>query len=413
MRLFACSVISGSLTALNAIDPLDCLGDGSENLLQVGDRAVVTDAYGTIAFYILKSDPGHTNDGLFEVIPVVNSSDFYWECCGYTKQSSTAITDIESGTKFIIPSGSRVPPKYFSGSNISYGDYSCWELYPFFYDSNWETWQGFALKDGVLHTVYGNQYERWDSNTEEFYSATVSNSSYFDYTPSHCLESNDGSEYIISDIDNASTLSVFNFNTLQGSNLPFTFNGSDTSWLDVLGDNNYPEVCKRYGKWFYSFRGEGFTGFCRVDVLTGDVYKLTSPPIGIYQGATAVDFYNNYIYHINSLGDRSLIRYNISSDSWETLAVFPGGSLGWCYPIFYSDSQNCLVVPTTLNTLYIYDISLNTWFIYGENLYTFKYTSPSNQYRGLGLFSPFGYSSTSARYHGVIKESTPFQIEKV
>jgi len=407
MRLLFCDTLDGNDSSLKNIDPLDYYGDGSNVPLEVGDRAVVADATGKTAFYILKSAAGQSDSGILILVPNNNPGDFYWSCCGFTKDT----IDVPSGTQFNILSGSEIPPGGFTGAVIPYSElpFMSWDVY---YDGTEAGYYGCALLGNILHVVTEGDYHRWDLVSNTYTYTAITNTHGFWGCPTHCIESPEGgSENMITDIDDLALLSRFLIDEGVVSHIPFVFVSPATSWADVFGSESTPRMALRIGKWMYVCRYPPDVGFGKVNILTGEVYKLADFPFAPKDGCMCPDFEYNQIYYVSEKPDCHTMRYSIDTDSWEDLATSPA-DLWWMHMGWIDQKTRQLILPGLDNQTHIYDIVSNTWSSY-------PYTESPEEggiplyYKDFGMVCPFGYfNKDSSLSHFIMRKDNPVRITK-
>lgn len=412
MRLFGCDSLSGGLSPLKSINPLDCIGDGSNQAISIGDRAVVANASGKVAFYILKEIAGQVDTGIMIVIPQTNPADFVWICCGFTDNSLFALP----GHTYQLTESSVIPPKGFIGGSIPYSKLSL-HVWDFPYDSSEWNWYASAIKDNKLYVVYASDLMSWDIETGAYLSEVIDNLEEMYYIPGHCTIDTDGSENLITDFSGDDlTLKRVSISQKIGTHIPFVFGGGLTSWSDALGNGgNIPYIGVRVGNTHYGWSGD--TSYpslkgVKVNVLTGSVTPIADSNIQVIWGMLVPNLYTREIYVLNDAGDTTLQKYDPVIDTWESLAIFTGYIegiwIGW-----FDIVTNSLIVPSLDGTTHIYDVLTNTWSVH----YTFDgsscYTGCCLFYKDLGAVWPFSFYEDVSLRHGIINSKNPYGITKI
>lgn len=407
MRLIFCDTLDGNNSSLKNKDPLDFAGDGSNIPLEVGDRAVVADASGKAAFYVFKEAPGQSDDGILLVIPNVNPGDFYWWCCGFTKDQ----IDVPVGTQFDIKNGSEIPPDGFSVTTIPYSEFpfSSWDV---FYNGVEKSYYGSALINNVLYVIDGVNLHIWDLTSNAYSTESIDNSHGFDEAPTHCLEYPEGgSDDMITDVHFPSTLSRFLIKERKTSHMPFVFLSPSSSWEDIFGTETIPSMAMRIGKWMFVCSIDPDIGFGKIDILTGEVHKLADFPSAPKDGCMCPDFVQNQIYYVCEDPDYTTMRYSIDEDSWEILTDSPA-DIGWLHMGWVDQKSRQLILPGLDNNTYIYDILLDTWSTYSHTESVTEGGIPL-YYKNLGMVCPFGYENAdSSLTHFIIRKDNPTRITK-
>lgn len=408
MRLIHCTSLVEGTSALKNVDPLDYKGDGSAIPLEVNDRAIVSEVSGSIAFYILKEAAAQSDNGILLVVPSVNAGDLYWSCCGFTKDSLQA----PSGTIYDVFDGSRIPPEGFAGSVIPYSElpFSGWDVW---YNGVEMSYYGCALVNNILYVVDASDLHVWDLTSESYSLEATNNTDDMWNTTSHCLENpENGSDNIISDFVEVDHLSRFKIAEREAAHIPFVFISPATNWTDIFGEEGVPWMGVRHGKWHYwTLDNAVSTGFCRVDVTTGEVYKLANMPFAADDGCIVPDFETGQIYYINAGGNSETMRYTPGTDSWGTLAPH-SGDLWWMHMSWVDSKNKQIIVPGLDNITNIYDILTDTWESHSHTESVTEGGLPL-YYKGLGMICPFGYENPNgALTHFIIKEENPFRIIK-
>jgi hypothetical protein len=408
MNLFSCSTLFTLPDSLKMIDPLDSIGDGTGRPLSVGDRAVVADALGAIAFYVLKEGVGVVDSGFMVVVPAKNPGSFYWACCGRSRNKVSAI----SGDRFLFLGGSKVPPAGFIGGSVPYSLMSL-QIYDTPGTTNY-SWSGTGVIGGMMYVVYPGTLCIWNLSTGEYTEETISNTEKMWYTPGHCTLDAGSSNYIVDFCGDSLTLKRFDVIAKEASTVPFQFTGGYSSWEDIIGYDGYPWFAIKVGNYFYGWWGnDAATAIgVKVDVITGVVTRIADAPGFVDGGVCIPDLYSLHIYFISE-NSNSVYKYDICSDSWETFPNFPG-EIWWWWCGHFDTKTNSLIVPSFYSDVFILDIEARVWSrhklsVPGDMLYG----SVPLYYKGVGTIWAFGLNKGSDYFHGLISEDNPYYIEKI
>jgi hypothetical protein len=136
--------------------------------------------------------------------------------------------------------------------------------------------------------------------------------------------------------------------------------------LDAASSPGDVKLAQWGSGYIYAFRGSETKTFWRYDIATDTWSALADAPYNVAAGGALVYDGNTYIYalHGNLSGgwyqDRYFSRYDITSNTWSSLASTPssvgeGGSLAFDGTYIYALRGNCT------QNFWRYDISSNSW----------------------------------------------------
>lgn len=361
----ATSILAGVSGSLKEIDPLDSVGDGSGLNLAVGDRAWVPNYLGKMLFYSLEEESGHSDNGEIEVIPEKNPGNFYWKRQGYTKNTfSGAFT----GEDFNVPTGSPFVPVGFTGAEMSYIE-SSYQVYGPGFPSSGPWYYASALYDGKIFVVTETDIYKMDILSEQLTITPHAGGGDWYWNSGHSdLNTSDSAKYL-SHVSNYTVAPVvlnrLNMATETVDSISVVLPGGWT-WAANYGTDRTGNSI-RVGNYHYLIGGENTnrTGCSKIDVNTGDLTQLANiPGAGAYRGLCCPDFQDNCIYYHSNINNAPLYRYNIDTDTHDTLWTVTDGGNAERYYISWFDNDSNSIIMCTYNDLRVYDITLQTVTVY-------------------------------------------------
>jgi hypothetical protein len=393
--------------SLKKIDPLDCTGDGSGSLLSAGDMAIVANAVGAIAFYVLKEGTGMMDTGIMVVIPERNPGIFYWACCGSSKNKVTAL----AGERFLFSGGSKVPPTGFIGGDAPYSMISL-QIYDAPGTADY-SWYGVGVVDMIMYVICRDDLWIFNLVTGDFTAETVVNTETMWNTPSHCTLDEESANYIVDFCGDTSTLKRFNIVSKEASPIPFQFIGGDSSWSSIIGYDGYPWFAIKVGNYYYGWWGDDAATAIgvKVNVLTGVVSRIDDAPGFIDGGVCIPDFDGLHIFFISE-NSFEVYRYDITSDTWDSFPNFPG-ELWWGWCGYFDTESNSLIVPSWGDEVCILDVVTGTWSRYGCTVDDILSDGYAVYYKDIGAIWAFALEDNDGHKHGLIAKNNPYYIEKI
>lgn len=407
-----------NLTSLASLDPTDYLGDGTNQTIPADTRAIVFNYSGKMVFYSLEEAAGHSTSGYEEVVPLNNPGDYYWKCRGITKDVGFTAP---SGASFTIRNGSFYPPTGFTGGVLSYEELSLGplgtDLYNVSTDNGDYSFYGYGYYNNQIYMVDVNYLVKHNIITDEYIvDETIPIPITFWWSTSIDLTSTDGSQEILSEIEDFSNGDFVHLFDLKNETYSFkalNIPASDTL-LDVFGASVAYAVPLRMGKYHHLFSGSvqyASDAHIRIDITTGDVEILDTLTAASNGGIAVPDYENNCFYFIERSAASRMYRYDITGDSWNTLAVHSVGASVTYNSLAYLDQNTRTIIwPESADDLYIYDITLDVWETitanWNDNLY---WTSYPLVIPDVGGVAPWGWGNggSSSMDHAVILENNP------
>lgn len=410
-------------TSLKEVDPTDYLGDGSNLTIPDGTKAIVFGYDSKIIFYSLEFEMGHSDDGIEEVIPENNPSNYYWKCRGFTKDTFTGAS---TGERFEVPNGSRIAPVGFTFGVLPYFESNVLSLGVENDGSDW-SWQGFGIVNGVTYTVASdylvtNILGRSTYNYNARPDGTTAGVN-FGWHPAHCVEGNDGSEFLITDAGNYSTdvaLSIYDIRKDEYRTLAYVFPNAETTLDDIfIGAGS--GLGMRHKNWHYCITANVSTNkFVRINVLTGDVEILANVPYTTTSAGSFLcpRFSDNTLFFLGADDADAICKYDIALDSWDTLATCSSGGNLWGWDLAFIDeiTESLILVVPGLGSM-VYDVVLNSWELdttipWDANT---LYSSYAFYYKDRGTIWPHGFESldiANTYKHAIIPKNNPAYIVK-
>jgi hypothetical protein len=397
-RLFPAKTINTGSSTLKGIDPLDCLGDGSNVLLVEEDRAIVFNHEGKIVFYSLhiRTGGGNVDVGFDEIVPTNNQGDWYWKCRGYTK--STFLGAVSGETFYASENSSNFAPDGFTGGTTPYSESTLVPANEMHTDYDY-SWYGTGMYDDKTFVALNSGYlyiDHSDSSVTTNFSYNEPND--YDYYWNPIWGTDDASviKYIVDLNDFADVptkLSRFDMSTLQHTAIDLTFPSGWTSWAVDFGSARYIS-CFAYGVYGYFFGSSTGKGV-KINILTGVmdwIDNIGEDPDS--SAAIAPDYDNDLVYVVAAEGADNPGRvweYDITQDTFTQLISSGPTNIDTYAPAWYDSATHSVIVPD-IDNVYIFDVNLASWATHSitwnnANYYT-SYAFPVKDY---GTWIPFGW----------------------